>query len=124
MSNSTCSKRYIPFTPEGIMIHSTGRDQKYLREYVQPSNDDPRYKELIKLLGRNNKHTDYNHTHRNEGFHFWIGAAANGGIEIIATEPLNIKTQGDNYIHICICEDDLTNHQYFDGCIISLCALC
>lgn len=70
MSNSTCSKRKIPLTPKGIVVHSTGRNQKYLREYVQPSNDDACYKDLIKLLGRNNKRTDYNHTHHNDGFHF------------------------------------------------------
>ena len=123
-NNSTCSKRHIPLEPKGIIIHSTGRDEKYLREYIQPSNEDPQYRELIKLLGRNNRHTDYNHTHRNCGFHFWIGATANGSVQAIATEPLNIKTCNDNYIHICICEDDLTDNRYFDACILCLNALC
>ena len=35
------------FKPEGIVIHSTGRNQKFLREYIQPDKNKSNYKELF-----------------------------------------------------------------------------
>ena len=110
--------------PKGIVIHSTGRNQKALKEYIQPALTDPNYEEWIKQLGKNSKHTDYNHSYKSNSFHFWIGENAAGDVCAIATEPLNIRTWDDEFIHICICEDELFSKAYLKKCLLKLYGLC
>ena len=42
--------------PEGIVIHSTGRNQPFLKAFIQPTKDNPNYKELLKIIGRENNY--------------------------------------------------------------------
>ena len=108
------------FKPEGIVIHSTRRNQKFLREYIQPDRNKSNYKELIKLLGRNNHFV----LPKKQYYHFWIGADAKEIVRVIETKPLDTNAFNDNYIHICICEDELRNGEYFHACYIHLVVLC
>lgn len=122
--NSTISALWKPLKPRGIVIHSTGRTGKYLRNYVQPGKSDPNYWNIIDQLGTNKRKDDWNHTTREYSFHFWVGANAKGKVITAATEPLNIKTWDDDYIHICLCEDDLKDGEYAKQVFVELSKLC
>ena len=83
MTNSTCyidggrvDKHY------GIVVHSTGADNPWVSRYVQPSEDDEHYDEIIKELGKNAYGNDWNHTYMNAGVHAFIGKKADGAVSI------------------------------------------
>lgn len=92
MKNSTAYAKNIKLNPKGIVIHSSGRNMPYLYYYVQPSKSDPEYDFLIKDIGYNKRHNDYNHTHRDYDFHYWIGKRKNGQVATIMTYPWYLKT--------------------------------
>ena len=48
-----------PFTPKGILWHDTGCDNDTLKRYIQPADNDPKYSELIALIGKNRNGNDY-----------------------------------------------------------------
>lgn len=124
MTNSTQWAYHKTLKPEGIIIHSSGQNNPFLRRYVQPSKKNKNYSSLISQLGENRKHNDWNHIHTSYNFHYWIGKDKNDNIISVRTFPLNIKTWNDNYIHICICEDNLQNKEYLMNCFSILTLLC
>ena len=133
MTNSTAMAKNekMRWPPRGIIIHSTGMNCPQLKRYIQPSKSDVNYPILIAELGKNKLHNDYNHTHRAYNFHFWIGKNKNNKVIVVQTLPLDIRAWKDNYIHICICEDNLNNFEYLSDCIkvlneilIELCNSC
>lgn len=124
MTNSTQWAYHKELKPVGIVVHSSGRNNPYLRQYVQPSKDNKNYIDIITQLGENHKHNDWNHIHTLYNFHYWIGKDKNNNVISVQTFPLNIKTWNDNYIHICICEDKLNDRDYLADCLAELAALC
>jgi hypothetical protein len=93
MKNSTAFVLSKPMEPEGIVIHSSGIPNSYLRRYVQPSNGSADYELMQKMIGENKQYNDYNHTHRTHNFHYWIGKRSDTHIPItVLTHPMNIKT--------------------------------
>ena len=124
MTNSTQWAYHRELKPAGIVVHSSGRNNPYLRQYVQPSKDNKNYIDIIAQLGENHKHNDWNHIHTLYNFHYWIGKDKNNNVITVQTFPLNIKTWNDNYIHICICEDKLNDRDYLADCLAELAALC
>ena len=124
MTNSTQWAYHRELKPVGIVIHSSGRNNPYLRQYVQPSKDNKNYIDIIAQLGENHKHNDWNHIHTLYNFHYWIGKDKNNNVITVQTFPLNIKTWNDNYIHVCICEDKLNDRDYLADCLAELAALC
>lgn len=124
MKNSTAYAKNMKLNPKGIVIHSSGRNMPYLYYYVQPSKSDPEYDFLIKDIGYNKRHNDYNHTHRDYDFHYWIGKRKNGQVVTIMTYPWYLKTWNDDFIHIFVCEDDLNNEEYLRDCLNELIYLC
>lgn len=46
---------------KGILWHSTGSNNPYIKRYVQPHETDANYDEMIALLGKNQYGNDWNH---------------------------------------------------------------
>ena len=114
---ATKNKCYITgrkITPCGVMVHSTGANNPYLRRYVQP--DDGR-------LGVNpyaNSMNEYQPGGRNVCPHAFIGKLADGSVAAYQILPWDIEgwhaggaanTLG--YIGFEICEDALKDAEYF-----------
>lgn len=131
LTNNLCYKAGKTITPKGVMVHSTGANNKTLKRYVQPLEKDvagaydPDRATLMKLLGTNKYSNDWNHTDREACVHAFIGTLADGSIATVQTLPWNHKgwhagngTSGKsaNSTHISfeICEDDLTSKSYFE----------
>lgn len=133
MTNSTCYKGTRTFTPKGILWHSTGANNTRLSRYVQPSENDPNYDELIKLLGKNNNRNDWNHQEVQAGLNAWIGKLADGTVASVQTMPWNYRPWGcgsgskgscnNGWIQWEICEDSLSDKSYFDKVYQESCEL-
>lgn len=124
-------------TPVGIVVHSTGANNTFVKRYAQPSTSDPNYYELRALIGINKYG---NHWNRNvsKGTHYIIGKIDDGSTATIKMLPENIACWGigkgkngsynyDPVAHIQfeICEDNLKSESYFKAIYkeaIELCA--
>ena len=125
MTNSTCYQQTYTLKPIGILIHSTGTNNPTLKRYVQPSDNDPRYNELINLIGKNIYNNDINHLkdYYGGGLNAWIGKLADGSVTTLQTMPWNYRPWGcgkgnngscnNGWIQFEICEDNLQNSEYF-----------
>ena len=119
--------------PVGILWHSTGCNNPWLKRYVQPFETDNNYNEMINLLGKNISRSDWNHTKQSAGLNCWIGKLANGDITTIQTMPWNYRPWGcgsgpkgscnNGWIQFEICEDDLNNKDYFEKTYKEACEL-
>lgn len=94
MTNSTCYKGTGTMKPLGILWHSTGANNKTLKRYVQPSENDNNYKQLLEIIGKNKYGNDWNHIYRKAGVNAWIGELANGEITSIQAMPWNYRPWG------------------------------
>jgi hypothetical protein len=96
MTNSTCYKETYTLNPVGILWHSTGCNNPTLKRYVQPSDNDPNYKELINLIGKNKYNNDINHleNYYGGGLNAWIGKLADGSVTTLQTMPWNYRPWG------------------------------
>ena len=132
----TNSKRYketSKMTIKGVLWHSTGVNNKNVKRYVQPSENDPNYDELIKILGKNANGNDWNHKSVNAGLNAWIGQLADGSVAAVQTMPWNYKPWGcgkgskgscnNGWIQFEICEDSLTDATYFNKVYKEACEL-
>lgn len=128
--------------PTGIVVHSTGANNKTLKRYVQPLKSDPDYAEIIADIGTNIYNNHWNMSAaamgRSACVHAFIGVNAAEKVETYQTLPFNICGWGVgsgskgsyNYnpqarIQFEICEDALTDRAYFDAAFreaIELCA--
>ena len=143
MTNSTCYKDQLEKTINGkanyyywenhkdkvgIVVHSTGANNPYIKRYVQPLSTDPNYEEIIADIGKNPYDNDWNHKAREAGVHAFIGLNANDIIETYEVLPYKWASWGVgagpngsyNYsptahIQFEICEDGLDDEDYFYG---------
>lgn len=109
---------------KGILWHSTGANNPNLKRYVQPSDDAKDKDKMLKLLGENKNHNDWNHIDRQAGLNFWIGKLADGTVAAVQTMPWHYRPWGcgsgskgscnDGWIQFEICEDGLTDKNYFN----------
>ena len=116
--------------PTGIVVHSTGANNPYLKRYVQPVEKQPYYYEIMDDLGTNiyNNHWNMYQEKMSDRkcVHAFIGLNRKNVIETIQTLPYDVCCWGCgsgskgsyNYnpnarIQFEICEDDLTNESYF-----------
>ena len=123
-TNSTCYKGTRTMTVLGVLWHSTGANNPWLKRYVQPSSNDANYSKLIELLGKNQYGNDWNHIERQAGLNCWIGKLADGTVTTVQTMPWNYRPWGcgsgskgscnSGWIQFEICEDSLTDKAYFD----------
>lgn len=109
LTNNDCYLRGRTIRPRGVMVHSTGANNPWLRRYIAP--DDGR-------LGTPSPR------HWNQGgvgacVHAMIGKLADGTIAVYQTLPWNMRgwhcgrIGNDTHISFEICEDGLTDEGYF-----------
>lgn len=125
--------------PIGIVVHSTGANNPYIKRYSQPSDKDEKRGELLALLGVNTYGNHWNTPSASKAVHYVIGKLADGSVATVQNLPEDIACWGagsgkkgsynyDPVAHIQfeICEDDLSNADYFRatayGEAIELCA--
>ena len=80
--------------PIGILVHSTGKNQPYLRRWVQPSLSDPKYDEIIADLGKNKNNKSWNRMSANVCVHAMIGKNQFDEIETYQLLPYNYSCWG------------------------------
>ena len=117
-TKNECYQRGVGMTPVGVMVHSTGANNPWLKRYVQPNDG---------LLGTNNAGNHLNQYRpggRQVCVHAFIGKLADGSIATYQTLPwamrgwhsgVGSKGSANNmgYIGFEICEDGLTDPVYF-----------
>lgn len=126
MTNSTWYKGAGISEKVGIVVHSTGANNPYIKRYVQPSEDDKNYDEIIRILGRNANQNDWNHKYREAGVHAFIGKTATDEIMTVEVGPRELDAWGvgkgprgsynyapNAHIQFEICEDALNDSEYF-----------
>lgn len=128
-----CYRGTDKMTIKGILWHSTGANNPYLKRYVQPSDNATDREEMLNLLGVNKYKNDWNHSDRVAGMNAWIGKLADGTITSIQTMPWDFRPWGCgtgvkgscNYgwIQFEICEDDMKNEEYFNAVYDEACKL-
>lgn len=137
MTNSTNYKNGDYAKPVGILVHSTGANNPNIRRYVQPSTNDPKYNELMRLLGTNTGRNSWNQQTVWAGVNGWIGKLADGTITSAQTLPWNMSPwgcasgwngscnlyNGMHWIQYEICEDSLTDKSYFEATYKEACEL-
>ena len=114
-TNSDCYKRGVTIAPKGIMVHSTGANNPWLRRYVQPDDG---------CLGKNTNANDWNRPGLDVCVHAFIGKTADGTVAAYQTLPWDRRgwhagrgrngSANDSHISFEICEDGLSDRAYFD----------
>lgn len=114
MTNNDCYKAGRRITPKGIVVHSTGANNSELRRYVGPDDG---------ILGQNKYNNHWNQPGHSKCVHAFIGEVADGSVAIYQTLPWDYRGWGvgkgekgsynDTHIQFEICEDNLTNTDYF-----------
>ncbi len=111
LTENDCFKAGRTIKPQGIMMHSTGANNPYLKRYVQPNDG---------YIGEN---PNNNHWNRDVGLgvHAFIGKCEDGSIATYQTLPWDHRAWhcGDsaNNTHIAfeICEDNKEDATYFEA---------
>lgn len=118
LTKNDCYKKATPMTPKGIVVHSTGANNPYLKRYVQPDDG---------ILGKNLYGNSWNRSGLNVCVHGFIGYDKNKNVKCYQTLPFNIACWGvgrgrkgsfnynpTGHIQFEMCEDDLKNETYFN----------
>ena len=132
-TDSTCYKGTSTMTIKGVLWHSTGANNNSLKRYVQPSDDAADKDMWLELLGKNNNRNDWNHIDIDAGLNCWIGELADGTVTTVQTMPWNYRPWGcgsgskgscnNGWIQFEICEDDLTDRDYFEKAYKEACEI-
>lgn len=113
-TENACYKAGRKIKVKGIMVHSTGANNPWLKRYVGP--DDGK-------LGKNQYNNHWNTYHpggREVCVHGFIGKLADGSVATYQTLPWDHRgwhaggSANDTHIGFEICEDGLTDKTYFD----------
>lgn len=109
----------VTMKPVGILVHSTGANNPWLKRYVQPDDG---------LLGKNLYGNSYNNPTRESNPHGWIGKLNDGTIATYQTLPYTMPCWGcasgkngsynynpQGHIQFEICEDGLKDENYFNA---------
>ena len=113
LTENACYKAGKKITVKGIMVHSTGANNPWLKRYVGP--DDGR-------LGKNQYNNHWNTYHpggREVCVHAFIGKLADGSVATYQTLPWDHRgwhaggSANNTHIGFEICEDGLTDGTYF-----------
>jgi len=115
LTKNDCYKAAKTITPTGIVVHSTGANNPYLKRYVQPDDG---------ILGVNQYKNDWNRSGTGACVHAFIGKDKNGKVRIYQTLPLKTRAWGcgsgskgsynNSHIQFEICEDALNDEKYFN----------
>lgn len=115
LTRNDCCRAGRTIVPKGVMVHSTGANNPYLKRYVQP--DDGR-------LGDNPNGNHWNRSGVNACVHAFIGKLADGTVAAVQTLPWDCrgwhagtgttgKSANNTHISFEICEDGLDDPDYF-----------
>ena len=113
LTENACYKAGKKITVKGIMVHSTGANNPWLKRYVGP--DDGK-------LGKNQYNNHWNTYHpggREVCVHGFIGKLADGTVATYQCLPWDHRgwhaggSANNTHIGFEICEDDLTEGAYF-----------
>jgi N-acetylmuramoyl-L-alanine amidase len=124
LTNNACFKAGETIVPKGIMVHSTGANNSYLKRYVGPDDG---------FLGKNQYNNHWNQLYpdgREVCPHAFIGKLADGSIATYQTLPWNHRgwhagsKANDTHIGFEICEDGLANPVYFNAVYKKAVELC
>ena len=100
LTENDCYKAKRTIIPKGVMVHSTGANNPYLRRYVQPVPSTPGREELLAALGTNPNANDWNRGGQwvngkwvplNACVHGFIGKLADGSVAAVQTLPWNCR---------------------------------
>ena len=111
LKHNDCYLRGWTIRPQGVMLHSTGANNPWLRRYLAP--DDGR-------LGEPSPR-HWNQSGVGACVHAMIGKAADGSIAVYQTLPWTMRgwhcgrSGNDTHISFEICEDSLTDKGYFQA---------
>lgn len=109
-TENRCYKAGRTIKPKGIMVHSTGANNPWLKRYVGPDDG---------LLGKNAYGNHWNKSDLSVCVHGFIGKLADGSIATYQTMPWDHRawhaggSANDTHIGFEICEDDLKDGEYF-----------
>lgn len=119
-TKSKCYQKATPIKPVGVLWHSTGKNNKYLRRYVDDEAN----------LGKNQYGNHWNRPNATKAVHAFIGLDKNECVAVVQTLPYDIAAWGVGsgkngsynynphaYIQFEICEDNLSDKAYFDACL-------
>ena len=113
LTENACYKAGKKITVKGIMVHSTGANNPWLKRYIGPDDG---------LLGKNQYNNHWNTYHpggREVCVHGFIGKLADGTIATYQCLPWNHRgwhaggSANNTHIGFEICEDGLTDASYF-----------
>ena len=111
LTKNDCYKANRYITPKGIMVHSTGANNPYLKRYVGPNDG---------LLGVNTYNNHWNMSGVGACVHAFIGKLQDGSIATYQTLPWNMRgwhgggKSNNTHISFEICEDGLNDREYFN----------
>ena len=136
LTDNDCYKEHRDMTPQGIVVHSTGCNNPYIKRYVQPDDG---------AIGANKNKNDWNRSGVDKCVHAFVGLDAAGNVTGRQALPWDMCCWGCGrgargsynypatkahpldvpYIQFEICEDDLTDERYFNAVMsyaVKLCA--
>lgn len=132
-TQSDCYKRTRIMDVKGILWHTTGANNPWLKRYVQPSDNASDKDAMLKLIGVNSNKNDWNHIERQAGLNCWIGKLADGTVATIQTMPWNYRPWGcgsgskgscnSGWVQFEITEDSLTDVKYFNAVYKEACEI-
>ena len=111
LTQNDCYRKGKYIKPRGVMVHSTGAANPWLRRYISP--DDGRLGEP------SSRH--WNQSGVGACTHAFIGRLADGSIAVYQTLPWTMRgwhcgrSGNDTHISFEICEDSLTDRAYFQA---------
>lgn len=109
LTQNDCYKRGRLIVPEGIMAHSTGANNPYLRRYIGPDDG---------IIGENKYNNHWNMSGLSVCVHAFIGKDKDDIVRIYQTLPWYMRgwhcggKGNDTHISIEICEDSLADPIY------------
>ena len=113
-TENPCYKAGRKIKPSGIVVHSTGANNSYIKRYVGPDDG---------ILGKNKYGNHWNKDSATKCVHAFIGRVEDGSVKVYQTLPWDHRCWGvgsgkngsynATHIQFEICEDGLTNEAYY-----------
>lgn len=125
LTNNDCYKANARIAPCGIIVHSTGANNKTLKRYIAPNDG---------IIGQNRYNNHWNKSGVSKCVHAFIGADDTGKVRVYQTLPFDMRcwgcgkgktgTYNDYYLQFEICEDGLKDEKYFNEVFSAAAELC
>lgn len=124
-TENPCYKAGRRIKPTGIVVHSTGASNPYIKRYVGPDDG---------ILGVNKYGNHWNKASATKCVHAFIGKVADGSLKVYQTLPWDYRCWGvgsgkkgsynASHIQFEICEDSKTNEAYYNAVFDLAARLC